>query len=341
MKKQEMEIKRQPHTYKIFLMFVLGLLLLFVSFVASLSVGAYQIDFFDVIRYLFAHDGSEAAAIVHSIRLPRAIVGIMVGACLAMAGAMMQAITNNPLASPQIFGINAGASLMVVIVVVLFPDFSPVTMVYFAFMGAAFGGCIVYYMASTGGGMSPVKLALSGITIHMFLSSIIEGIVIFNETSTEDVLFWLAGGIDGRDWTDAQILTPWFVIGFIFALGISRSLTILSLGNDIAQGLGQKIVMIRITASVLVIVLAGASVAIAGPIGFVGLMVPHIARKLVGSDYRIILPASGLFGGVLLNISDVLSRFISFPSESPVGIVTALIGAPFFLYLARKGGRSL
>ncbi|MFC7063758.1 FecCD family ABC transporter permease [Halobacillus seohaensis] len=332
---------QQSHTYKIWLTFVLAILLLFVSFIASLSIGAYRIDFLSVITYLFHHDESEPALIIHSIRMPRAIIGMIIGACLAMAGAMMQAITNNPLASPQIFGINAGASLMVVITVVLFPDFSPTSIVYFAFVGAALGGCIVYYMASTGGGMTPVKLALSGITIHMFLSSIIEGIVIFNETSTEDVLFWLAGGIDGRNWTDVQIIMPWFLVGLVLAFGISRSLTILSLGDDVARGLGQKIALIRIVTAILVIILAGASVAIAGPIGFVGLIVPHIARKLVGSDYRLIIPASGLLGGVLLNISDVVSRFVSFPSESPVGIVTALIGAPFFLYLARRGGRSL
>ncbi|WP_263621903.1 FecCD family ABC transporter permease [Halobacillus litoralis] len=327
------------HRWKLFWTTLTGAVLLFSSFVASLSIGAYSIDFQDVLSSLIQSNETKDAAIIQTIRLPRAVVGMVVGACLAIAGAVMQSITNNPLASPQIFGVNAGASLMVVVGVVLFPDFAPGTLIYFAFLGAALGGMVVYYMASTGGGMTPVKLALAGITVHLFLSSLIEGIVLFNETSTEDVLFWLAGGIDGRNWGDVQLLVPWFLMGFILALVIAKSLTILSLGDDVAKGLGQNIGWIRGASAVLVIILAGVSVAVAGPIGFIGLMIPNIVKALVGSDYRIVIPLSALLGAALLTIADVLSRFIAFPSESPVGIVTALIGAPFFLYLARKGGR--
>ena len=325
--------------YKIWLAFILGGLVLVVSFIASLSIGAYAIAFADVVQLLFSPDSSKEASIIHSIRLPRAIVGVIIGGCLAIAGGIMQAITNNPLASPQIFGVNAGASLMVVIGVVLFPGLGSSTLVYFAFLGAAVGGAIVYYLASTGGGMTPVKLALAGITVHLFLSSLIESIVLFHETSTEDVLFWLAGGIDGRSWVDVSLIWPWAAFGFIGALILGKSLTILGLGDDVAQGLGQRIGWIRGASALLVIILAGVSVAVAGPIGFIGLIIPNIVRKLLGSDYRLILPVSALFGAALLTISDVLSRFISFPAESPVGIVTALIGAPFFLYLASKGGR--
>ncbi len=328
------------HKFKLWLTITLGFFLLFISFIASLSVGAYSIDFIQVLTSLFVNDGSKAASIIQTIRLPRAVVGLIIGACLAIAGSIMQSITNNPLASPQIFGVNAGASLMVVIGVVLFPDLAPNTLVYFAFLGAAFGGAVVYYMASTGGGMTPVKLALAGITVHLFLSSLIEGIVLFNETSTEDVLFWLAGGIDGRNWVDVQLLIPWTLAGVITAMVLSKSLTILSLGDDVAKGLGQNIGLIRGASAVLVIILAGVSVAVAGPIGFIGLMIPNIVRSLIGSDYRLVIPISALFGAVLLTGADVMSRFIAFPAESPVGIVTALIGAPFFLYLARKGGRS-
>ncbi|WP_421803587.1 FecCD family ABC transporter permease [Halobacillus salinus] len=335
-----MKSETSIHKWKLTVTIIVGFLLLFISFVASLSIGAYSIDFSKVLSSLFVQDGSKDEAIIETIRLPRAVVGMLIGASLAIAGAIMQSITNNPLASPQIFGVNAGASLMVVIGVVLFPDLAPNTLVYFAFIGAALGGVIVYYMASTGGGMTPVKLALAGITVHLFLSSLIEGVVLFNETSTEDVLFWLAGGIDGRNFGDVQILLPWTLGGVVLALLLSKSLTILSLGDDVARGLGQNIGLIRGTSAVIVIVLAGVSVAIAGPIGFIGLMIPNIVRTLIGSDYRIVIPVSALLGAVLLTISDVLSRFIAFPAESPVGIVTALIGAPFFLYLARKGGRT-
>nr|WP_244199468.1 iron ABC transporter permease [Halobacillus trueperi] len=326
--------------YKMAFIFLSGILILIASFIASLSIGAYAIPFADVLKLLFSPDEGKAASIIHTIRLPRALVGIIVGACLAIAGGIMQAITNNPLASPQVFGVNAGASLMVVVGVVLFPGLGSSTLVYFAFLGAAVGGAIVYSLSSTGGGMTPVKLALAGITVHLFLSSLIEGIVLFHETSTEDVLFWLAGGIDGRNWADVRLMIPWSLTGIIGALFLSKGLTILGLGDDVARGLGQKIGWIRASSAILVILLAGISVAVAGPIGFIGLIIPNIVRKLMGSDYRLVLPLSAVFGAALLTISDVLSRFISFPAESPVGIVTALLGAPFFLYLASKGGRA-
>ncbi|SDJ41603.1 FecCD family ABC transporter permease [Salimicrobium halophilum] len=317
-----------------------GVLLLFLSLFFSLSIGAYTVPFSDLWGGLTGTSSTEAAEVIRTLRLPRALVAILIGAGLAVAGAIMQAMTNNPLASPQIFGVNAGGSLLVVIAVVLFPDFSPSEIVYFAFIGAALGGGLVFFAASSGGGMTPVKLALAGITIHMFLTSLIQSVVIFNETSTEDVLFWLAGGVDGTNWGDVQLLLVWVGIGLLIALMFSPSFTIMSLGEEVARGLGQRIALMRIVASLIVVLLAGAAVAVAGPIGFVGLIVPHIARKLVGTDYKIVLPVCALFGGILLSVADVLSRFIAFPAESPVGIVTALIGAPFFLYLAQRGGQA-
>ncbi|AKG05064.1 iron-siderophore ABC transporter permease [Salimicrobium jeotgali] len=324
---------------KIIITVLAGLLLLTASVYFSLSIGAYTVSMSDLIGGVTGGSSTEAAEVVRTLRLPRALVAVLIGAGLAVAGAIMQAMTNNPLASPQIFGVNAGGSLLVVLAVVLFPDFSPSEIVYFAFIGAALGGGLVFFTASSGG-MTPVKLALAGITIHMFLTSLIESVVIFNETSTEDVLFWLAGGVDGTDWGDVQLLLVWVGSGLAAAMLLSPSFTIMSLGEEVARGLGQRVVWMRMAASLIVVLLAGAAVSIAGPIGFVGLIIPHIARKLVGTDYKIVLPVCALFGGILLSVSDVLSRFIAFPAESPVGIVTALIGAPFFLYLAQKGGQT-
>ncbi|PBB05358.1 MULTISPECIES: FecCD family ABC transporter permease [Salimicrobium] len=324
---------------KIIITVLAGLLLLTASVYFSLSIGAYTVSMTDLIGGVTGGSSTEAAEVVRTLRLPRALVAVLIGAGLAVAGAIMQAMTNNPLASPQIFGVNAGGSLLVVLAVVLFPDFSPSEIVYFAFIGAALGGGLVFFTASSGG-MTPVKLALAGITIHMFLTSLIESVVIFNETSTEDVLFWLAGGVDGTDWGDVQLLLVWVGAGLAAAMLLSPSFTIMSLGEEVARGLGQRVVWMRMAASLIVVLLAGAAVSIAGPIGFVGLIIPHIARKLVGTDYKIVLPVCALFGGILLSVSDVLSRFIAFPAESPVGIVTALIGAPFFLYLAQKGGQT-
>lgn len=320
---------------------VSGLVLLLVSLFFSLSIGIYTVPLSEILAGVTGTSSTEASEVIRTLRLPRALVAVLIGAGLAVAGAIMQAMTNNPLASPQIFGVNAGGSLLVVVAVVLFPDFSPGTIVYFAFLGAALGGGLVFFAASSGGGMTPVKLALAGITIHMFLTSLIQSVVIFNETSTEDVLFWLAGGVDGTNWGDVQLLLLWIGTGLVVAFLFSPSFTIMSLGEEVARGLGQRVALMRIVASIIVVLLAGAAVAIAGPIGFVGLIIPHIVRKLVGTDYKLVLPVCALFGAVLLSVADVLSRFIAFPAESPVGIVTALIGAPFFLYLAQKGGRAL
>ncbi|MEI5905881.1 iron ABC transporter permease [Bacillus spongiae] len=322
------------------LLFVVGFILLLISMTASVSVGASSITFSEVIQSLLNNGHSKEEMIIRSIRLPRAILGALIGANLAIAGALMQALTRNPLASPQIFGVNAGASLLVVAFIIFFPNIQPSSLVYAAFIGSALGGGIVYTMASIGGNLSPVRLALAGMSIHLFFSSITEGLIYFNEQSTETVLYWLAGSIDGSQWADVTIILPWTLTGIIMAIIFSRSTTIFNLGEDIAKGLGQKIGFIRVVLGSTVVLLAGASVAVAGPIGFIGLMIPHIVRRFVGVDYRYIIPFSALFGAILLVSADVLSRFISYPFESPVGIVTALMGAPFFLYLARKGGKA-
>ncbi|CAM3745441.1 FecCD family ABC transporter permease [Marinicrinis lubricantis] len=316
-----------------------GIILLLLGVFFSITVGAADIRISTVFQAIFNYQLVKDHMILWELRLPRTLVGIFIGANLAVAGAIMQGMTRNPLASPQVFGINAGASLIVVAGVVFFPSLPYTQLILLAFIGAAFGGVAVYALSRSDGGMSPVKLALGGMALHMFLSSITEGIIMFHEHSTASVLYWLAGGIDGRDWTHVRILFPWTVIGLIAALFLARSLTMLNLGEDVAKGLGQNNRRVYFFAGLTVILLAGASVAVAGPIGFVGLIIPHIVRSLVGVDYRVVIPFSALFGALLLTYADVASRFIAYPFDSPVGIVTAFIGAPFFLYLARQGGR--
>lgn len=324
----------KPKTNK-YIVTVVSVCLLIVGMVIHIAFGSSSISFIEVLKALFASDDSKQTTIIQTLRLPRAVLAALIGASLAVAGALMQAITRNSLASPQVFGVNAGASLAIVMGLILFPNLNSQTTVYIAFLGAALGGITVYLFAS-GGKTTHVKLALAGMAVHLFLSSLTQGIIVLNEQAT-DVLYWLVGSINGKDWTHVKILFPWFVLGLFFAFSMSRSISILVLGENMATGLGEKVKWIRFFAGVIVIMLAGASVAVAGPIGFVGLIVPHIARKLVGGDYQRILPFSALFGAILLVYADVLSRFIAYPFESPVGIVTALIGAPFFLYLAKKG----
>ncbi|WP_129707286.1 FecCD family ABC transporter permease [Priestia megaterium] len=318
-----------------YIVLVASVCLLIIGMILHVAVGSSAVSFTEVIKAIFAPDDSKQTTIVQTLRLPRAVLAALIGASLAAAGALMQAITRNSLASPQVFGVNAGASLAIVIAFILFPDLTSQSTVYIAFLGAALGGITVYLFAS-GGKTTHVKLALAGMAVHLFLSSLTQGVIVLNEQAT-DVLYWLVGSINGKDWTHVKILLPWSFLGLLLAFGSSRSISILVLGENMATGLGEKVKWIRFFAGILVIMLAGASVAVAGPIGFVGLIVPHIARKLVGGDYQRILPFSALLGAILLVYADVLSRFIAYPFESPVGIVTALIGAPFFLYLARKG----
>nr|WP_209124763.1 iron ABC transporter permease [Alkalihalobacillus sp. BA299] len=319
------------------LLLFIGIIFLIIGILISISIGMSDVQFNHVIESFYVSELAKEHLIVQTVRLPRAIIACIIGASLAVAGAIMQAITRNPLASPQIFGINAGASFIVVAATVFFSGLSQSTFVYFAFLGAVMGGMMVYYLGSSGSGMTPIKLALAGIAIHFFLSALTEGLIIFNEHTTEGVLFWLAGAIDSKGWQDVKIIFPWAVLGLVGSFFLARSLSILSLGESVAKGLGQRIGWIRLVSGLIVVILAGASVAIAGPIGFVGLIIPHITRYLVGVDYRWVLPYSALFGAILLVYADIIARFIAFPYESPVGIVTALLGAPFFFYLIRRG----
>lgn len=318
-------------------LFVIGIFILVVGILISTSIGMADVRFTHLIESFFIAELTKEHLIAQTIRLPRAIIACLIGASLAIAGAIMQAITRNPLASPQIFGINAGASFVVVASSIFLTGISPYSMVYFAFLGAALGGMLVYYLGSSGEGMTPVKLALAGISIHFFLSAITEGLIIFNEDTTEGILFWLAGSVDSTSWQDVRIISPWVLLGIIGSFLLASSINVLNLGDDVASSLGQNTGWIRVLSGLLVVILAGSSVSIAGPIGFVGLIVPHITRNLVGIDYRWILPFSALFGAILLIYADIVARFISFPYESPVGIVTALVGAPFFFYLIKRG----
>ncbi|WP_284645315.1 FecCD family ABC transporter permease [Paenibacillus silviterrae] len=311
-----------------------------IGFAASIKLGSSPIRWEDLWYGLIGAQETKEQLIVRTLRLPRALVAVMVGSSLAVAGVIMQAVTRNPLASPQIFGVNSGAALVVVASIVFIPSLTPSQLVISAFLGAALGGWLVYTMASGGGKFTPVKLALAGMTVSMLLSAVTEGLIVLHDQKTQNILFWMAGAVDGSDWNDVLLMLPWWLIGILGALLLSGSWNVLNMGDDVAQGLGLHIRYVRSAAGILVILLAGASVSVAGPIGFVGLVVPHIVRALVGTEHRFVIPLSALLGASLLLYADIGSRFISYPFEAPVGIVTAAVGAPFFLYLVRKGRRS-
>ncbi|MDN4617576.1 iron ABC transporter permease [Paenibacillus sp. PsM32] len=308
----------------------------------SLMIGSSWITLPTVIDYVFHYSTTvKEHIILHILRMPRTIAVILIGANLSIAGCIMQALTRNPLASPSIFGINAGASFMIVLCTIVLPAVNGWILAGAGFAGGLLTVMIVLIMSvAIRGGKVEVRMALIGVVIQALLSSFTQGLLIFNEESASKILFWLAGSAAGVKWAELRLLAIVSVIGLIMAIGLSRSLSLISLGDDIARGLGQKIWTVRVVGSVIVILLAGISVSVVGPIGFVGLIVPHITRYLIGTDYRLLIPFAGVFGAILLTLADIGSRFVHFPAETPVGIITALIGAPYFVYLARRQSRS-
>ncbi|OQM45289.1 ferrichrome ABC transporter permease [Anoxybacillus sp. UARK-01] len=319
-----------------------GSLLLLFFIIASIHVGAADLRYSTIWKALFHFNSDHSShVIIRELRLPRAIAAVLVGAALATSGAIMQGMTRNPLASPSIMGVSAGSAFLVAIAIAFLPGISYYGLIFFSFVGAGVGAGLVFGIASLSkGGMTPVKLALAGSAITGLLSSLSTAIGIKYNVS-KDLSYWYAGGVAGVQMQHLHYLTPFVLGGLILAVILSRSITILSLGEEISKGLGQNTRMIKLLGTIVVLLLTGAAVSIAGMIGFVGLVIPHITRFLTGADYRWIIPCSAILGGILLIVADIVGRMINPPFETPVGAITALVGVPFFLYLARKEGREL
>lgn len=315
---------------------VVGLGLLGLSMLSSILFGAADIGPATVWAALVAFDDSTDHLIIRTLRVPRALVAAAVGAALALAGAIMQGLTRNPMADPGLLGIEAGAALAVVAAVHFLGVGSLALYAWFAFAGAALAAAAVYVLGSAGrGGPTPLKLTVAGAALAALVSSLTTGILILDQRTLEQVRFWLAGSVAGRDLDLLLQAAPYLAVGLIVALALGRQITTLSLGDDVARGLGQRTGWIKAAAALTVVLLAGGSVAVAGPIGFVGLVVPHVARFLVGVDYRWLLPYAALLGGTFLVLADVLGRLVLRPQELPVGVMTALVGGPFFVALVR------
>lgn len=313
----------------------LGSGLLAVCLLGSILLGAADIAPGTVWQAVFQFDGSTEHLIIRTVRLPRAILAVVVGAALAVAGAITQGLTRNPLAAPDILGINVGAALAMVLAVFL--QGSGGNYVGFAFGGAAIASVTVYWLGSMGrSGLTPLKLVIAGAALSYLLSSLTTGILILSQRTLDEIRFWLAGSLAGQDLATMIPVLPYIAVGLAASLMLGRRLTLMSLGEDVAQGLGLQTAWVKIGAAIAVVLLAGSAVALTGPIGFVGLVVPHIVRFAVGVDYRWILPYSIIAGGILLSLADTAARLVIRPQELPVGIMTALVGAPFFIYLARS-----
>lgn len=321
---------------------IIGLLaalaMLAVTVVLSLALGTRSTPLAEVVAALFAPEaGNNDHLVILDLRVPRTLIGLAVGAALALAGTVMQGITRNPLADPGLLGVNAGASLFVVIAIAVFGITAPLGFIWFAFLGAAAAAALVYGVGSLGReGATPVKLALAGTAVTAAVTSVVTLLLISDADTLNSYRFWQVGSLAGRGVAQLEALWPFLVVGAVLAIAAARTLNLLSLGDDLARGLGQNLTVARVVAAFAVVLLCGAATAIAGPIVFVGLVVPHVARAIVGPDYRWIVAYSVVLGPVLLLAADVIGRLIVQPGELEAGLVVAIVGAPAMIALVRR-----
>ncbi|HHF3042297.1 TPA: FecCD family ABC transporter permease [Vibrio diabolicus] len=292
----------------------------------------------DLTSYWFAFDeGNMLHQILATLRAPRTYAGLLIGASLAVSGVLMQGLTRNPLASPSILGINAGAACFMALASIGVPFFSQLNPIINAVFGALLSGGAVMLLGGFFSARShPLRLVLAGIAISALLIGLTRASVILADDMAYSVLHWLTGSLSAVDSQQWQQLWPFATLGLVLAMGLARNLNLLALGDEVAVGLGGNIRLTRLISGLAVVLLAGTSVAIAGPIGFVGLLVPHLVRPIVGHNYHILIPVSALCGAALVTWSDALSRAIAFPAETSVGVITALLGTPCFIAIAMR-----
>ena len=312
---------------------ILCLALLSIMAIFSISLGAKSIAFTKVIDVLLGNDPDSLEATIILQRIPRTVFGI-----LAISGALMQSITRNPIADPSILGVNTGASLFVVAGIAFFNITVAYQYIWLAIIGAGVTAVFVYSVASMGkDGATPLKLALSGSAVSIVLGSLVSTIMLPNNRVMEAFRFWQVGSIGSATWENIMLISPFLIVGFIISMFISGYLNNLALGDEAATALGTNVVMTRTIGALSSVLLCGATTALAGPIGFVGLIIPHIIRLIFGSEMSKMLPLSFLGSAILMLISDIIGRIISLPGETEVGIVTAVLGAPVFILAIRKG----
>ena len=319
----------------------IGLLVIAVLLVAavtlSLMIGARDVPLRTVWETLIGAFADREAETVLSLRIPRTVLGLLVGAALGVAGALIQAVTRNPLADPGILGVNSGSAFAVAIAVGVFGASSPTAYMWFAFGGALITTIVVYLIGSAGrGSVSPVRITLAGVAIGAVLAGITSAMVLADPRGFNAMRAWEAGSVADRGWEVIAVAAPYLSIGLVLAIMLGRSLNAIALGDDLARSLGSSVLRTRILTIAAITLLCGTATAMAGPIAFVGLMIPHVARWIVGPDQRWIIAYSMLLAPVLLLSSDILGRILLRPGEIPVGIVTAFVGAPVLVLLVRR-----
>lgn len=309
-------------------------ILLLIVLYYGLTFGSVSISLSEIWTVLTSEGEPVHETIIQDLRLPRIIIAALVGACLAVSGALLQGVMKNPLADPGIIGVSAGGGLAAIITMVVLPQLSYLLPIS-AFIGA-FITAIIIYLLAWDKGASPVKIILAGVAMNALLGALTNGLMVLYSERVQSVLPWLAGGLNGRSWYHLEFMLPYAVIGLLLSFLAIKPANLLLLGDDSAKILGQRVELQRFLIIVLAAFLAGAAVSVAGLIGFVGLVVPHIIRIWVGEDYRYLLPLSMIGGAILVVFADTIARSWFDPHELPVGVLLAALGAPFFLYLLRK-----
>ncbi|SOC00444.1 FecCD family ABC transporter permease [Brochothrix thermosphacta] len=332
--------KKAPTRIRLSLFLAIGVLLIVLLVLLSVALGAASIELSTTWQAFTQFDSDNTQhQIIRSLRLPRTLADIIVGSSLAVTGAMMQATTRNPMADSGLMGISSGAAFAVALSMALFPGQSHIQLIIFACIGAAVSTTITYGLAMMGKRpMSPQRLILSGIAVSMLFSAL-SSLISLQFHLGQSMTYWFSGGSASVNWDDLQIIAPFFFITIIISISIGRGLTLINLGDEIAAGLGAKVSIIKLVTVILVFVLSALSVMLVGPISFVGLIVPHVVRFFVGIDYRAVIPASIVYGAVFLLLADLVGRLINRPNETPLGIIFAMIGVPFFLFLSNRTRR--
>ncbi|GIG87188.1 FecCD family ABC transporter permease [Plantactinospora endophytica] len=323
-------------------LFLVATTVLIVLSLLSVAVGSRQIPLDQVVQTLLDRAAARAAdpqveAIVWGVRLPRTVLGLLVGIALGLSGALMQGLTRNPLADPGLLGVSAGAALGIVVAIAWFGIATLYGYIWFAFVGALLASVVVYLLGGLGrGGSTPVKVALAGVAITFLLNSLTSAIVLRDPDALNRYRFWAAGSLSGPDFGTIGQLLPFLAVGTVLALAAAPALNSLALGDDVATALGRRVGLVRLQGTLAVTLLAGSAVAVAGPVVFVGLVVPHLARLITGPNHRWLLPFTMVLAPSLLLLADIVGRVVARPSEVGVGIIAAFIGGPFFIMLVRR-----
>lgn len=329
---------RKKATVPVFILGAAPILIMAVTF-ASVLYGAKEISALDVWNAVLHYDENDLNhAIIMTARLPRVLAALLTGAFLAVSGAIMQGMTRNYLASPSIMGVTDGSAFAITLCMIFMPGLPSLSMILYSMAGSALGAGLVFGFGSLlRDGLSPVRLAIIGTVIGTFLSSVSAALASYYQIS-QNISFWYNAKLHQIDPAILQLALPCGIIGLLLALAIAKPITILSLGEEVSVSLGQRTGLVRAAAILSVVCLTGTAVALAGKIGFIGLIIPHIARLLIGIDYKWLIPCSAVLGAVFLGLCDLLSRFVNAPFETPIGVITAILGVPFFLWLIRKKG---